>query len=63
MRRKQLICLALALFAAITTCLYGAVFAACSSGMKICCGVSSAILYAMLNLIPYFTIKRKNGKW
>ena len=59
MRRKQRILLALALFMAMTTCLYGATFADFPFGMKICCGVAAAIIYVLINLIPFFTRRRK----
>lgn len=61
MRRKQCILLALALVVAITVCLYGAIFAEFSLCMKICLGFASAILYVLINLMPYFVMRRKDS--
>lgn len=61
MRRKQTIRLALALFIAMITCLYCATFADFSFGIKICFGIASVILCVLINLIPYFTMRRKNA--
>ena len=62
MRIKQRLFLALALIIAMTTCLYCATFADFSFGMKICFGVASVIIYVLINLIPYFTMRRKNAR-
>ena len=62
MRRKQRLLLALALFMTLTTCLYCATFADFSFGMKICFGVASVIIYVLINLTPYFTMRRKNAR-
>ena len=62
MRRKQRLFLALALIIAMTTCLYCATFADFSFGMKICFGVVSVILYVLINLIPYFTMRSKGAE-
>ena len=62
MRRKQRLLLALALYAALIICLYCTIFAAFSFGMKICFGVASVIIYVLINLIPYFTMRRKNAR-
>ena len=61
MRRKQRLLLVFALFMTMTTCLYCATFADFSFGMKICFGVASVIIYVLINLIPYFTMRRKNA--
>ena len=62
MRRKQGLLLALALYAALITCLYCTIFADFSFGLKICFGIASVILYVLINLIPYFTMRRKNAR-
>ena len=62
MRRKQRLFLALALFMTLTTCLYCATFADFSFGMKICFGVASVIIYVLINLIPYFTMRSKGAE-
>ena len=62
MGRKQCLLLVLALFMTLTTCLYCATFADFSFGMKICFGVASVILYVLINLIPYFMMRRKNAE-
>ena len=61
MRRKQCLLLVLALFMTLTTCLYCATFADFSFGIKICFGIASVILYVLINLIPYFMMRRKNA--
>ena len=61
MRRKQRLLLVLALFMTLTTCLYCATFADFSFGMKICFGIASVILCVLINLIPYFMMRRKNA--
>lgn len=61
MRRKHYLLLGLAFFIAMTTCLYCATFADSSICMKICFGIASVILYVLINLIPYFTMRRKNA--
>lgn len=61
MRRKHYIILALALIIAMTVCLYGAIFGDFSLCMKICLGFASAILNVLINLIPYFMMRRKNA--
>ena len=61
MRRKHYIILALALIIAMTVCLYGAIFGDFSLCMKICLGFASAILYVLINLRPYFTMRKKNA--
>lgn len=61
MRRKQRLLLALALYAALIICLYCTIFADFSFGMKICFGIASVILYVLINLIPYFKMRRKNA--
>ena len=61
MRRKQCLLLVLALFMTLTTCLYCATFADFSFGIKICFGIASVILCVMINLIPYFMMRRKNA--
>lgn len=61
MRRKQRLLLALVLYAALNTCLYCTIFVDCSFGMKICFGIASVILYVLINLIPYFTMRRKSA--
>ncbi|MGN0225871.1 MAG: hypothetical protein ACI4A7_07340 [Prevotella sp.] len=61
MRRKQRLFLALALFMTLTACLYCTIFADFSFGMEICFGIASVILYVLINLIPYFTMRRKNA--
>lgn len=62
MRRKQRLLLALALYAALIICLYCTIFASFSFGMKICFGVVSVILYVLINLIPYFTMRSKGAE-
>ena len=62
MRRKQRLLLAMALYAALITCLYCTIFADFSFGMKICFGIASVILYVLINLIPYFTMWRKSAE-
>ena len=62
MRRKQRLLLVLALFMTLTTCLYYATFADFPFGMKICFGVASVIIYVLINLIPYFTMRRNNAR-
>ena len=62
MRRKQRLFLALALYAAMTACLYCAIFADFSFCMKICFGIASVILYVLINLIPYFTMRSKGAE-
>ena len=61
MRRKHCLFLALALFVAMTTCLYCATFAEFSFSMKICFGSAAVILYVLMNLIPYFKMRRKDA--
>ena len=61
MRRKQRLLLALALYAALITSLYCTIFADFSFGLKICFGIASVILYVLINLIPYFTMRRKSA--
>ena len=58
---KLNILLVLALMFAMTVCLYGAIFGDFSLCMKICLGFASAILYVLINLIPYFMMRRKNA--
>lgn len=62
MRRKQRLLLALALYAALIICLYCTIFADFSFGMKICFGIASVILYVLINLIPYFTMRSKGAE-
>ena len=62
MRRKIYLLLALALFMAMTTCLYCAMFAECSFSMKICFGIAAAILYVLINLTPYIIMRRKDAR-
>ena len=61
MRRKQCLLLVLALFMTLTTCLYCATFADFSFGIKICFGIASVILCVLINLLPYFMMRRKNA--
>ena len=61
MRRKQRLLLALALYAAMTTCLYCATFAEFSFSMKICFGTAAAMLYVLINLMPFFKMRRKDA--
>ena len=60
MRRKHYLLLGLAFFIAMTTCLYCATFADSSFCMKICFGSAAVILYVLMNLIPYFKIRRED---
>lgn len=62
MRRKQIILLALALFVAMTTCLYCATLADFSLEVKVGFGMAVAILYVVLHLIPFFLRRRKNAE-
>lgn len=62
MRRKQIILLVLALFMAMTTCLYCATLADFSLEVKIGFGMAVAILYIVLNLIPFFLRRRKDAE-
>ena len=62
MRRKQRLLLALALFMNLPTCLYYGTFDDFSSGMKLCFGLASLLIYVLINLIPYFTMRRKNAR-
>lgn len=62
MRRKQRLLLALALFIAMITCLYCATLADFSIEVKIGFGMAVAILYVVLNLIPFFLRRRKNAE-
>lgn len=60
MRRKLYLLQAVALFMAMTTCLYCALFAAFSLCMKICFGGAAAILYILMSLTPYIIMRRKD---
>lgn len=62
MRRKQRIFLALAIFMALNACLYGATLADFSLAVKIGFGMAVAILYVVLNLIPFFLRRRKDAE-
>ena len=59
MRRRQYILLALVLFVSMTSCLYYAIFGDFSFIMKTCFGIAAALLYAMINLIPFFAKRRE----
>lgn len=59
MRRRQYILLALVLFVSMTSCLYCAIFGDFSFIMKTCFGIAAALLYAMINLIPFFAKRRE----
>lgn len=60
MRRKLYLLQAVALFMAMTTCLYCALFAAFSFSVKICFGGAAAILYILMSLTPYCMMRRKD---
>lgn len=60
MRRKHYLLLGLAFFIAMTTCLYCATFADSSFCMKTCFGSAAVILYVLMNLIPYFKMRRED---
>ena len=59
MRRRQYILLALVLFVSMTSCLYYAIFGDFSFIMNTCFGIAAALLYAMINLIPFFAKRRE----
>ena len=59
MRRRQYILLVLVLFVSMTSCLYYAIFGDFSFVMKTCFGIAAALLYAMINLIPFFAKRRE----
>ena len=59
MRRRQYILLALVLFVSMTSCLYYAILGDFSFIMKTCFGIAAALLYAMINLIPFFAKRRE----
>lgn len=61
MKRKHYLLLALALFIAMTICLYCATFAEFSFSMKICFGFAAVILYGLINFIPYFKMRGKDS--
>ena len=60
MRRKHYLLLGLAFFIAMTTCLHCATFADSSFCMKICFRSAAVILYVLMNLIPYFKMRRED---
>lgn len=52
----------IAVWTAMTACLYGATFAEAGLDAKIACGIAFAILYVSMILAPYFVAKRKGSK-
>ena len=59
--KKKVISL-IAVWAALSVCLYGATFAGTSTNVKIACGIAFAMVYCGMILIPYFIAKRKGSK-
>ena len=58
--KKQLMYLSVAIFMAMVAFLYCTTFADFTLEIKIACGIATAILYATLQLIPYYITKRTN---
>ena len=58
--KKKVISL-IAVWAALSVCLYGATFAAAGASVKIACGIAFAMIYSGMILVPYFAAKR-NGR-
>ena len=59
--KKKVISL-IAVWAALSVCLYGAKFAEASTNVKIACGIAFAMVYCGMILMPYFAAKRKGCK-
>ncbi len=59
--KKKVISL-IAVWAALSVCLYGATFAAVGTNVKIACGLAFAMLYGGMMLIPHFAAKRNGSK-
>ena len=59
--KKKVISLT-AVWAALSVCLYGAMFARAGASVKIACGIAFAVVYSGMLLIPYFVAKRKGSK-
>lgn len=57
---KQFIYLSVAIFMAMVAFLYCTAFTSLNLEIKIACGIATTILYAILNLIPYYIMKRTN---
>lgn len=64
MKKKKIkMAVFVAIFMTMTICLNCATFADFTIGTKICFGIAAAILYGVINLIPYFlTRKNKTSK-
>ena len=52
----------IAVWAALSVCLYGAMFARAGANVKIACGIAFAMVYCGMLLIPYFAAKRKGSE-
>ncbi len=59
--KKKVISL-IAVWAALSVCLYGATFAGTSTNVKIACGIAFAMIYCGMILMPYLAAKRKGCK-
>ena len=59
--KKKVISL-IAVWAALSVCLYGATFAAADASVKIVCGIAFVMIYSGMLLIPYFAAKRKGSE-
>ena len=59
--KKKVISL-IAVWVALSVCLYSATFATVGVSVKIVCGIAFAIVYCGMLLIPYFAAKRKGSK-
>lgn len=59
--KKKVISL-IAVWAALSVCLYGATFAAAGANVKIVCGIAFVMIYSGMLLIPYFAAKRKGSE-
>ncbi len=59
--KKKVISL-IAVWAALSVCLYGATFAAADASVKIACGIAFVMVYCGMLLIPYFAAKRNGSE-
>lgn len=59
--KKKVISL-IAVWVALSVCLYGATFAGVGANVKIACSIAFAVVYCGMLLIPYFAAKRKGSK-
>ena len=59
--KKKVISL-IAVWAALSVCLYGATFAVTGANVKIVCGIAFVMIYSGMLLIPYFAAKRKGSE-